>query len=520
MTKEYSLLIYLSIACYLTGYTQILYNKQDSLTNNFYSISEEVGNSNLLITNIKKSLESNGDFKMNTQFLRISNAGTLIDSIQVDTNFATYGRTLVDNNFYYVYGSKYIGTNINTVKSLPTLIKYDPNFNIVAKADFNTYNGMTVGLSQTSVLKGNRIYLFFSLQHTFIKCYKLDLSLNKLDSATFNGLFLYDAINYGNKLMVCGADFPNPSPLGRLQVHELDTAFNLVSYFNMDSLTNVIAGATPMPNSGCSSKIGIDPTRGNLLELSGNKYLVSGYYPVPYTSTCQKDNQNITSIIKNNSQVVKTNIMGKQNGTHEATTAYTSASKKYNYLYTVSKSGANLQNPISPQNVLTEIMVTKLDTNGNVIWNNFYSTPNFYYDPYSICGTSDSGVAVCGVRYNISNPTITGVCEGFVMKLDKNGNQVYTGINDKEITNANTFNLFPNPTINEAYIQFPHLENELEINIKVIDMLGKLVYQTAKTINNNSEIIAIDTKSLTSGLYNVTVSSNKGIVTKKLSVTK
>jgi hypothetical protein len=54
MTKEYSLLIYLSIACYLTGYTQILYNKQDSLTNNFYSISEEVGNSNLLITNIKK----------------------------------------------------------------------------------------------------------------------------------------------------------------------------------------------------------------------------------------------------------------------------------------------------------------------------------------------------------------------------------------------------------------------------------------------------------------------------------
>jgi hypothetical protein len=106
------------------------------------------------------------------------------------------------------------------------------------------------------------------------------------------------------------------------------------------------------------------------------------------------------------------------------------------------------------------------------------------------------------------------------MKIDKNGNQVFTGINDKEITNANTFNLFPNPTINEAYIQFPHLENELEINIKVIDMLGKLLYLTTNTINDGTEKITLDTRLFGNGLYNVIISSNQGSVTKKLSVIK
>jgi hypothetical protein len=504
--------------CYLTEYAQMIYTKQDSINNSFYGIRQEIGNSNLLIINNKSKVNSNGNFNHQTQLLKISDLGAIIDSIVIDTNFYTYGPLLVANNCYYLFGIKYLGSNLNAVTVMPTLIKYDINLNEVNRTYFNSYSSNVVSAIQNTVIKNNSIYIGFGANSKTLY-YKLDSQLNKLDSAKLNGDGLLSMINYGNNLMVCGYGFDYPSSLGRLQVHELDTTFNLLSYFNMDSLTYItVTGGGSFPS--CSAQIGVGSWRGNLLEITNNKYLVSGYYDVVYNSSCQKDDQNITSIIKNNSHIVKTNILGKQNVVHEASSYFSNTAKKYNYLYTVSKSGANLSNPLSPQNVLTEIMVTKLDTSGNIIWNNFYNTPNFYYDPYSICGTSDSGVVVCGVRYNISTPAINGVCEGFVMKIDKNGNQVFTGINDKEITNANTFNLFPNPTINEAYIQFPHLENELEINIKVIDMLGKLLYLTTNTINDGTEKITLDTRLFGNGLYNVIISSNQGSVTKKLSVIK
>lgn len=518
MRKHILLFVILSIGFFTKAYTQILYTKQDSLNNNFYSISEEIGKDNFLVNNVTQKIVPNGNFYTNSKILKISRTGILLDSINIDTNFIAYGPLLATNNAYYIYGVKYVGTNINTVITYPTLIKYDINFHVIAITYFNAYSGSGVDLHQKTIIKNNNIYLFFGTQHTSIKCYKLNTNLTKLDSAIFSGYDLLGVTNYSKNIIVCGNGLSYPSSMGRLQVHELDTTFNLVSHFNIDSVTHITAGATSSPGSGCSATIGIEPMRGNLLEISNNKYLVSGYFPVEYNASCQNDKQNITSLIKNNSQIIKTNILGKQNGIHEASAYFAYTAKKYNYLYTVSKSGANLQNPFSPQNVLTEIMVTKLDTNGNVVWNNFYNTPDYYYDPYSICGTSDSGVAVCGVRYNISNPAINGVCEGFVMKIDKNGNQVSTGIHDKEIVNSNTFNLFPNPTINEAYVQFPNLENELEINIKVLDMLGKTVYQTNQKLNNDSATVEIDTKQLTNGVYYVTVSSYKGSVTKKLSI--
>lgn len=520
MKNRILLFVILSIGYYKTAYTQILYAKQDSLNNNFYSISEEIGSDNLIVTNFNKTSTQNGDFTFNTQLLRINNSGAIIDSIQIDTNFSTYGRTLVTNDAYYVYGAKYIGTNTNSVIAIPTLIKYDSNFNVIKSIAFNSYSGMVVGLSQTTVLKNNNIYVFFGFQYSNIKCYKLDLNLIKLDSAVFNGTFIYDAINYGDNLLVCGTGFPYPSPMGRLQVHELDTTFQLVSYFNMDSLTHVVAGYTGVPGSGCSSTIGIEPIRGNLLEISKNKYLVSGYYDVPYTANCQYDGQHINSIIKNNHQVLKTNILGKQNGTHEATTAFTGANGKYNYLYTVSKSGANPSNPLSPQNVLTEIMVTKLDTNGTVIWNNFYSTPDYYYDPYSIVATSDSGVAVCGVRYNIVNPAIAGVCEGFVMKLDKNGNQQFTGINDKEISFSNHFNLFPNPAKNATSLSLDLVQIE-NVSITVLNTVGEIVYyESLNNLSAGNHVVNFNTENWVSGIYNINITTTRGTTNRKLVIAK
>ncbi len=179
-------------------------------------------------------------------------------------------------------------------------------------------------------MKNNFIYLGFNcIYNSSPKClyYKLDTQLHKLDSATLNGDGLLSMINYGNNILVCGYGFDYPSSLGRLQVHEIDTTFNLVSHFNMDSLTYITAGATPIPNSGCSEQIGMGSWRGNLQEISANSYFISGYFSGVYDASCQSDDQNITSIIKNNNQVIKTNILGKQNGIHEASNCFNNTAK-------------------------------------------------------------------------------------------------------------------------------------------------------------------------------------------------
>ena len=523
MINPFILYLCLSVASLSRCYAQIIYNKQDSLTNSFYCIRQEIGSTNLLIINNKSKINSNGNFKHQTQLLKISDLGAIIDSIVIDTNFYTYGPIFVANSHYYVYGIKYLGSNLNAVTVIPTLIEYDINFNEVNRVYFNGYNGNVISGIQNTIIKNNSIYIGFGTIYNSLPkslYYKLDNQLNKLDSAKLNGDGLLSMINYGNNILVCGYGFDHPSSLGRLQVHELDTAFNLISYFNMDSLTYITAGATSVPGSGCSSQIGIGSWRGNLSEISNNKYLVNGYFGVVYDASCHQDDQNITSIIRNNNQVVKTNILGKQNGTHEASTYFSNTAKKYNYLYTVSKSGANLQNPISPQNVLTEIMVTKLDTNGTVIWNNFYSTPDYYYDPYSIVATSDSGVAVCGVRYNIVNPAITGVCEGFVLKLDKNGNQLFTGINDKEISFSNHLNLFPNPAKNAASLSLDLVQNE-NVSITVLNTVGEVVYnESLNNLSAGNHVVNFNTENWASGIYNINISTTNGTTNRKLVIAK
>lgn len=496
----------LCMICFKISHTQVIYTKQDSANNNFFSICEEIGSTNLLITNSISQIKPNLDFKFSTQILKINNTGTLIDSFQVDSNFVTYGLPLAFRNHYYLYGIRFYGQNLNSITTEPKLIKFDMNFNKVGELSFGIYNGNYITAIQSMIVKNNSIYLGYGNNNDQKTHYfKINEQLSKLDSTTLNGERLLNIINQGEYMLVCGSnfDFP-PSTPGYLQIHKLDTTFMLKNYFNMDSLTYITVGVSPTPGSSCSSKIGIFNYRGNLLEVSNSSYIVSGYYDVIYDAMCHSDGQNITSLIKNNNQVVKTNILGRQNGIDEFSNYFINTAKKYDFLYAVSKSGADPQNPSSPQNIETEIMVTKLDTNANVVWNIFYQTPNYYYDPYSICATSDSGVVVCGVRYNIVTPSINGVCEGFVLKLDKNGNEVFTNIT--EIDNKNIgFTIYPNPTTNTLNIHLLKLFNhQQDSKIIINDILGK-------EIINCKFQEQIDVSALQSGIYFIQI----GDVTKK-----
>jgi len=361
------------------------------------------------------------------------------------------------------------------------------NFNLIKQVNLDSYSNDWSYLENV-IIKQNRLYAVFS-QNTAqkIKLFKLDFNLNKLDSFSFNGLYDTHLANYGNNMLLVGGGFPMGSTFGNNQVLEIDTNFNTISKFNLDSLTSV--------NPGCLSNVGITYYHTNVYELTPNKYLVSGFFPVTYASSCLNDNQNVNAVIKNNSQVVKGCHIGKQSGIEDLyTVPLTSTAKKYNYIFNVATSGYSLTNPSPPQSNTTEILVNKIDTSGNIVWTNYYNTNNYYYSPLGVCGTADSGVVVTGIRYNLIAPAVSNICEGFVMKLDKNGIQQYLGVAESNGINTNPVKCYPNPANNILYFD---ISIDSEAELEIYNNLGQILHRES----NYKGLTPVKTIDYVSGVY-------------------
>ncbi len=75
---------------------------------------------------------------------------------------------------------------------------------------------------------------------------------------------------------------------------------------------------------------------------------------------------------------------------------------------------------------------------------------------------------------------------------------------------------YPNPTDKLLNIVLP--SNEQKVNIKIVDMLGKVVFEENKTIAGNS--FSIDLNELNSGMYILNISSDKEQFVEKIQVQK
>ncbi|HTB07070.1 MAG TPA: T9SS type A sorting domain-containing protein [Bacteroidia bacterium] len=93
---------------------------------------------------------------------------------------------------------------------------------------------------------------------------------------------------------------------------------------------------------------------------------------------------------------------------------------------------------------------------------------------------------------------------------------VVTGIN--ELSDVNYFNIYPNPTSNNATIAF-NLEQSKNVNIEVYNMLGEKVYSELQgTMAAGQHEVIINSKALRSGIYFVRFMTDDGAITKKLIV--
>lgn len=482
--------------CFINGaYSQYIFTRQNTENYWFKGVYEDSVSKDLYIT--ASLIKSNpGYLNTTSNIFKIDKNGILLDSIKIDTNLMVNAALLRIGNNHFIHGSQAVNTNSSTFKAIPVIYKCDQNFNVIKKLVLDSNFASDDALVNAHLLKkNNRLYITFALMnYSKVRLFKLDYNLNKLDSLTFNGSYTCDLSSYGNHILLSGAGFPIASSFGNNQIAELDTSFNVLSRFNLDSITSV--------NPGCFQKVGVTYGHTNVYELSTNRYLMTGYSKVTYTSSCQWHFKNTNAIIKNNSIIEKSNIIGKPGAHTLYTMPYTSSHKKYHYIFTTGMYGYNYSNPYPPQSNPTEIMVNKIDTAGNTVWVNYYGTPNYYYSPLGVLGTSDSGCVVTGMRYNITSPTVPNVCEGFVLKLDKNGIIQYTGINDKEIIQRPIVNCFPNPAFKEITLEINSSE---DFELEIYNSIGQLM----KYMSGVKEKTTINIQGFPDGIYNFKLYSDK-----------
>lgn len=103
--------------------------------------------------------------------------------------------------------------------------------------------------------------------------------------------------------------------------------------------------------------------------------------------------------------------------------------------------------------------------------------------------------------------------------LNSNIMSVPVGISDVA-SGIEHFNIYPNPASTNATLKFTLTERS-EISMVITDAIGRTVkLQAAETFAAGTHTLGINTTELAPGLYNVTIQTEKGKLSKRLSVTK
>lgn len=177
-----------------------------------------------------------------------------------------------------------------------------------------------------------------------------------------------------------------------------------------------------------------------------------------------------------------------------------------------------------------------VSTNGGLNWTSYLNNlPNFNAQAVVWQNNGVDGLYV-GMNYGVYyidntftnwQPFVNNLPNVIISELEINtaNNKIYAGtygrglwrsnVFDSSLSNQefelNSLSIYPNPINNEVNLYWD--KNE-EVNIKVYNSLGKLVYFSKKQSLINS--LKIDMSNYASGFYFIKVSNNKGELTKKV----
>jgi hypothetical protein len=87
------------------------------------------------------------------------------------------------------------------------------------------------------------------------------------------------------------------------------------------------------------------------------------------------------------------------------------------------------------------------------------------------------------------------------------------------IANDTKVLVFPNPATDRAVVSL-NMVNSADVNISMTDALGRVVYTNSQSLASGRHDIIVNTSEFAAGLYNVTIKTEKGSLTERLSITK
>jgi len=121
-----------------------------------------------------------------------------------------------------------------------------------------------------------------------------------------------------------------------------------------------------------------------------------------------------------------------------------------------------------------------------------------------------------------NNPTAATygqVLNSVATKSPLPGAGLYLGVSDVK-AGINGMNVYPNPASDEAHVKFM-LDNTATVSCSITDMLGREVFSTpSEEMTAGGHQLNISTSDLSAGVYNVTVRTQNGNLSQRLSIAK
>ncbi|PBQ32707.1 hypothetical protein CNR22_13295 [Sphingobacteriaceae bacterium] len=481
----------LIVVSWLNG--QVLYSKQGLQNNYFSGITEEISG-NFLFVNHNETQSANG-FEVREQLIRLSPFGQVIDTLNLEDNFSCLKPPVYFQGNYLFFGTLFQSSS-STVSAMPLLLKYDQNFNLVERKELFSNSSSNVYATKMLTAPGN-FYFAINLDGNPKKSiiYTTDFLFNILDSSLIDGN-IQDIIVHNNHLVASGFFFSANSG-GYCQTAELDSSLQILNVLTLNNLSYI---------PECGIQVGIMGST-TLVDIDELKYLVTGSGVVTNTNCSTGFRKNISAIIHNTASIFSSNLIGLENVDNMNFLPGLFTSKYLKQVYSVSYVIRSYIPAPDPRNVTTKIAIAKMDTSGALQWLKHYGEDK-YYLPISIFATSDGGAILTGLRYDTVNPVVANVGEGFVMKIDKSGNEIFVGLIDKNAPNIKFHKCFPNPALDEIKFELPleksatiSIYNELGIEIDIF-----LDYHSRSSIS---------TVHLSSGLYTYKIKTKSSVYSGK-----
>lgn len=120
------------------------------------------------------------------------------------------------------------------------------------------------------------------------------------------------------------------------------------------------------------------------------------------------------------------------------------------------------------------------------------------------------------ISYQIYNINDANDVFNFTLKY----NDSSTGVKESSSLFSSVSNVYPNPSVNKAYITMTSAFDVNNVSVTVMNSLGAIVYTKNTSLSSGKNVVALDVDNLVSGLYFATISTGNTKITRKFTINK